>query len=558
MATLIVVYGARQHKVKTTPGMLLAQVLSEACSGLALGDSAQFVLMHGTTSKKPVDLATPVRLSGLANNAKLLLERRRRGPGKELASVTLQCVSQTAVEAELACDLTLWHALHTLSPDVLQRTDANGVWLAPTVTILNKRFVGVDALLGTSLQAAGVAPGRNLIRIVGFEATDLTLAHLHDRVAKEAQKSPPPQPEPELSPRTDADASPISSGPSDAVVAAFASQQPRRAVAEPAPVVATVPTTPVVDAAAAEVTAASSSSPTETAVSAAEAPKEVEERSVPTSPAGAPPPPFVEDASLNVQRNLRVWGVRALQSAGRREAVELPDEFYEVTPDDLKAAQSTTQKRKQMDEQLMTRDMRERHKKRYLATKLRVKMPDRIEIEGTFSVLETIGDVVQFVREQLRDANLPFYLFVTPPRTVLSEYQLDATLGELELVPAAVIMLAFGTPRSPAKVEQPFLKAELMASLTEHDFVDLSSVGAAEAVAPEEPAARSANEKLRAIMDKLRGSKKSAAAAAAEPRPAAAADDDDDADDKVAASASASATASKIPKWLKLSKPNKK
>jgi tether containing UBX domain for GLUT4 len=553
MSTLIVIYGARQHKVKTTPGMLLAQVLSDACIGLALGDSASFVLMHGTTSKKPVDLATPVRLSGLANNAKLLLERRRRGPGKELASVTLQCVAQSPVEAELACDLTLWHALHTLSPDVLQRTDAtSGVWLAPTVTILNKRFVGVDALLGTSLQAAGVAAGRNLIRIVGFEATDLTLAHLHDRVAKEAQKSPPPQPEPELSPRTDADASPISSGPSDAVVAAFASQQPTRAVAEPAPVVATVPTTPVVDVAAAEATAASSSSSSSvataaTAVPAAEAPTEVE---VPTSPAGAPPPPFVEDASLNVQRNLRVWGVRALQSAGRREAVELPDEFYEVTPDDLKAAQSTTQKRKQMDEQLMTRDMRERHKKRYLATKLRVKMPDRIEIEGTFSVLETIGDVVQFVRKQLRDAALPFYLFVTPPRTVLSEYQLDATLGELELVPAAVIMLAFGTPRAPAKVEQPFLKAELMASLTEHDFVDLSSVGAAEAVAPEEPAARSANEKLRAIMDKLRGSKKT------EPR--ANDDDDDDADDKAAASASASATASKIPKWLKLSKPNKK
>jgi tether containing UBX domain for GLUT4 len=553
MSTLIVIYGARQHKVKTTPGMLLAQVLSDACIGLALGDSASFVLMHGTTSKKPVDLATPVRLSGLANNAKLLLERRRRGPGKELASVTLQCVAQSPVEAELACDLTLWHALHTLSPDVLQRTDAtSGVWLAPTVTILNKRFVGVDALLGTPLQAAGVAAGRNLIRIGGFEATDLTLAHLHDRVAKEAQKSPPPQPEPELSPRTDADASPISNGPSDAVVAAFAAQQPTRAVAEPAPVVATVPTTPVVDVAAAEATAASSSSSSSvataaTAVPAAEAPKEVE---VPTSPAGAPPPPFVEDASLNVQRNLRVWGVRALQSAGRREAVELPDEFYEVTPDDLKAAQSTTQKRKQMDEQLMTRDMRERHKKRYLATKLRVKMPDRIEIEGTFSVLETIGDVVQFVREQLRDAALPFYLFVTPPRTVLSEYQLDATLGELELVPAAVIMLAFGTPRAPAKVEQPFLKAELMASLTEHDFVDLSSVGAAEAVAPEEPAARSANEKLRAIMDKLRGSKKT------EPR--ANDDDDDDADDKAAASASASATASKIPKWLKLSKPNKK
>jgi hypothetical protein len=207
-----------------------------------------------------------------------------------------------------------------------------------------------------------------------------------------------------------------------------------------------------------------------------------------------------------------------------------------------------------MDEQLMTREMRERQKKRYLSTKLRIKMPDRIEIEGTFSVLETIGDVVRFVREQLRDSAWPFYLFVTPPRTVLSEFQQDATLGELELVPAAVVMLAFGTSRTPAKVEQPFLKAELMENMTEHDFVDLSSVGAADAVAPEEPTSRSANEKLRSIMDKLRGKKKPAS----EPNNTAAGngDDDGDVDDKAASSTTASAatTTTKVPKWLKLSK----
>ncbi len=441
-------------------------------------------------------------------------------------------VSAERVEGEFGVDASLWLVLAQLGKDdVIARCHDDGRWLSPKLSILNRPFVGLDALLTTTLQSAGVGAGRNLIRITGFDVTDLTLAHVLERAAHAAEPKP----------RVSAPASPLADDPpaaatepSDAVVAAFAAAeraslqpqpqpQPRP---QPQPVVETPP------------------------VAATTEPRPAEEQVAAES---ANPPPFVPDPSLDVARNVRVLGVRALQSAGQREAEPLPDEFYEVTPEDLKAVQSSTQKRKQMDEQLMTREMRERHKKRYLLTKLRIKMPDRIEIEATFSVMETLGDVVKFVREQLRDESWPFYLFVTPPRTVLSALQYEATLGELELVPAAVLMLAFGTPRVALKVDQPFLKPALLADITEHDFVDLSSAAAGHTAAPEEPAARSANEKLLSIMQKLRSEKKPAAADGAG---AAANGDDDDADvdDKATPAAAAASNERKVPKWLKLSK----
>lgn len=438
------------------------------------------------------------------------------------------------VEGEFGLDASLWLVLAQLGKDdvIARCNDADGRWLSPKLSILNRPFSGLDALLATTLQSAGVGAGRNLIRVTGFDVSDLTLDQVLQRAAQAAEPKPRAAVAPASPVAEDVPAA-ATSEPSDAVVAAFAA-------AEQAP----VQTQPK------QQQQQQQQPPQPPQEAPRQPPPPVVETPV-VEPAAEVPPPFVPDPSLDVARNVRVLGVRALQSAGQREAEPLPDEFYEVTPEDLKAAQSTTQKRKQMDEQLMTREMRERHKKRYLLTKLRIKLPDRLEIEATFSVLETLGDVVQFVREQLRDESWPFYLFVTPPRTVLSPLQYEATLGELELVPAAVLMLAFGTPRAALKVEQPFLKPALLADITEHDFVDLSSAAAGHTAAPEEPAARSANEKLLSIMQKLRFEKKPAAAASA----AAAADDEDaDPDDKAAAAAAAPSNERKVPKWLKLSK----
>lgn len=483
----------------------------------------------------------------------------RTKPFKEQCSIwrqkfnSHQPIRSERPEAEFSATATLWQVLTHFATnfqlDFLSRTNEKQLWLAPKLTILNRPFAGLDTLLATSLQSAGISTGRNLIRIASFEPSDLSLEQLNERVARAAEPAAK-KPRSQAPDDSSNDTAATTTGPSDAVIAAFAAGEKEAAAAKAAAAereaaVAQEKAKQKEEEAAAAVAAAAAAAAAATKAAVADVSTPV------TSEASVEPildpsthVPIQFDAAVPIERNLRVLGVRALQSAAQRDAEVLPDSFYDVTPEDLKAVQASAQKRKQQSEQLMTREMRDRDKKRYLKTKIRVKMPDRIEIEGTFSVLETLGDVKAFVREQLRDAALPFYLFVTPPRTVLNED--DLTLGELELVPAALVLLAFGTPRAAQQVEQPFLKAELLANITEADYVDLTTLAVAE-VEEQRATPVTANERIRSILSKLRKDKPPAAAAAAND------DDDNDVDDKAPAS---DKTTSKVPKWLKLN--NKK
>ncbi|ANZ77962.1 BA75_05019T0 [Komagataella pastoris] len=79
--SLNVTYQLRSFRVKTTPGTILNEVLTNACDHFNL-DSGSYQLYHGT---RLLDLSLPVRLTGLAQGAKLELKA-----GKAGGSVTLR------------------------------------------------------------------------------------------------------------------------------------------------------------------------------------------------------------------------------------------------------------------------------------------------------------------------------------------------------------------------------------------------------------------------------------------------------------------------------------
>jgi hypothetical protein len=66
----VVVFGSRQHKAKVTPGTHLAQVLADACAAWKLDESQYELLPANAPKPKPLDLGTPWRLAGLANNVR--------------------------------------------------------------------------------------------------------------------------------------------------------------------------------------------------------------------------------------------------------------------------------------------------------------------------------------------------------------------------------------------------------------------------------------------------------------------------------------------------------
>uniref|UniRef100_A0A8D2F350 ASPSCR1 tether for SLC2A4, UBX domain containing n=1 Tax=Theropithecus gelada TaxID=9565 RepID=A0A8D2F350_THEGE len=107
---------------------------------------------------------------------------------------------------------------------------------------------------------------------------------------------------------------------------------------------------------------------------------------------------------------------------------ELPDEFFELTVDDVRRrlAQLKSERKRLEEAPLVTKAFREAQIKekleRYPKVALRVLFPDRYVLQGFFRPSETVGDLRDFVRSHLGNPELSFYLFITPPKTVLDDH----------------------------------------------------------------------------------------------------------------------------------------
>uniref|UniRef100_UPI00358E3BF4 tether containing UBX domain for GLUT4-like isoform X2 n=1 Tax=Myxine glutinosa TaxID=7769 RepID=UPI00358E3BF4 len=121
----------------------------------------------------------------------------------------------------------------------------------------------------------------------------------------------------------------------------------------------------------------------------------------------------------------------------------LPDEFFEVTVEDVRRRYTELKKaRLHLEEApLLTSEMRERQKherlKHYSQVVIRVNFPDRFVLQGFFGQQETVRDLQEFVETHLEEPGLPFYLYTAPPRHLMTDA--SQTLFEANLLPTAVV-----------------------------------------------------------------------------------------------------------------------
>lgn len=141
---------------------------------------------------------------------------------------------------------------------------------------------------------------------------------------------------------------------------------------------------------------------------------------------------------LEIDRNVQV-----LSPAQAAKRVELPQDFYALTPEELKREQQSRSEALEKQMQLRTKAMREkdelREVRKYKFALIRVRFPDGIYLQGTFSVYEKVSDVIDFVQENLEHSGLPFVL-TTPTGHKLEEDDRDSTLMDLRLVPATILL----------------------------------------------------------------------------------------------------------------------
>ena len=120
---------------------------------------------------------------------------------------------------------------------------------------------------------------------------------------------------------------------------------------------------------------------------------------------------------------------------------DVSDEFFEVTVNDLRLMLKDLKNERTGEEPLMTTKMREERQKskmdQYDRVAIRVYFPDRTVLQGFFSPRETVSAVSSFVGENLEQKNVDFYLYTTPPRTILDKTNL--TLFEAKLFPTAIV-----------------------------------------------------------------------------------------------------------------------
>jgi len=105
----------------------------------------------------------------------------------------------------------------------------------------------------------------------------------------------------------------------------------------------------------------------------------------------------------------------------------------------------------------------------FKTTVLRIRFPDRIEIEGSFRASETTNSVIDFVKLQLADSSKSFYLYTTPPHQRLQD---DTTLADQQLVPKAIVHVSFSDQN---EIESSKVLKETLLDKIEERVVELKT-----------------------------------------------------------------------------------
>lgn len=173
-------------------------------------------------------------------------------------------------------------------------------------------------------------------------------------------------------------------------------------------------------------------------------------------------------------------GLRVLLPAEAGKKINLPPDFFAVSAEEVKREQQARSDAVERESMLRTKAMREkeeiRERKKYRFCLIRIRFPDGLVLQGTFSVYEKFKLVYDFVGDNLEHP-LPFLLCDTCPggqQRLEAEAARDASLMDLGLVPTAVLNFAWHPDmaqeiKSQLGPNAKFLKDEIAALATTAD-----------------------------------------------------------------------------------------
>ncbi|XP_036693155.1 tether containing UBX domain for GLUT4 isoform X3 [Balaenoptera musculus] len=435
-AVSVLAPNGRRHTVKVTPSTVLLQVLEDTCRRQDFNPNEYDLKFQ----RNVLDLSLQWRFANLPNNAKLEMvpiSRSREGP-ENMVRIALQLDDGSRLQDTFCSGQTLWELLCHFAQirECLDRPCE----ASPVCVYMRDEVTGRAALQSTTLQSLGLTGGSAIIR---FSMKP------HDSTGKQepgvSWSKSPGSPTPSLlaDPAASSPLFPLNSaglsqgdvshqdeaarpgaGGVDGLGPKPVDAQAKQISKEPTP----APFVPF--SGGGQRLGGPSGSVRPLMSSSAKLPKSFSSPAGPSQPKksrpGQEPQPEPE---LPVDRDPVVCHPD-LEVLLQAWPAELPDEFFEVTVDDVRRrlAQLKSERKRLEEAPLVTKAFRDAQMKeklqRYPKVVLRVLFPDRYILQGFFRPSETVGDLRDFVRSHLGNPKLPFYLFIAPPKTILDDHTL--------------------------------------------------------------------------------------------------------------------------------------
>ncbi|XP_071968401.1 tether containing UBX domain for GLUT4 [Engystomops pustulosus] len=472
-AVSVLAPNGRRQTVKVTAGTPLLQVLEDVCKKQNFNPREYNLKFQRTV----LDLSLQWRFANLPNNAKLeMVSRAQQRAGAESAKVrvALQLEDGTRLQDEFLCSQNLWEVLGHFS-----QTRARLEEMAPgSVAVciyMRDEIAGEQSMKGTSLQSLGLTSGSAIIRFVvrkneppGSRPPPVLQEQIKKKTSihESEHESPTETESPSTGQReqqpSDTTKPSEPSASLDARLSATESTEQHHATDvhphlehdKPGPSYVAISETKATSFKPFQgggQRLGGANVPTEANMVTATAQEPFQ------CPGPSKPKKSKTDKEGPIDRETLVCHLDLEEGASSQE---LPDDFFELTVDDVRRrfAELRSERKRLEEAPLLTKALREAQLKekveRYPKVVLRVLFPDRYILQGFFRGSETVGAVREFVAKHLEEAAIPFYLFITPPRMELKDDSL--TLFQAQLFPAAVVH--FGSP----KQREHFLRHDLV------------------------------------------------------------------------------------------------
>ncbi|KAI1312241.1 Tether containing UBX domain for GLUT4 [Mortierella claussenii] len=185
-----------------------------------------------------------------------------------------------------------------------------------------------------------------------------------------------------------------------------------------------------------------------------------------TSPALDAPAPSrsATPADDTFDRDVKVFRPPVDSSTPLSNQIDLPDDFYTLSSQDVMKLMNSQKAKREEEENrgfktAAARAEEEKAKeRRYPKTIIRIRFPDRVQLQATFRSQETVGDLRQWVANACVGQGENFDLYTTPPKKVLMDNK--QTLYQAGLAPHSIVY--FSWVDSKLNLTPPFLNGEHM------------------------------------------------------------------------------------------------